>query len=242
MDAGAVAARRATALEALRRLEDAYGRPPFVPRREPMHELVSTILSQRTTMQAEAAAFDALWARYGSWDAIAAADEEALAATIARVTFPEPKARNIKLALARIRAERGGWDLAFLRDLPLDEAMAWLTSLPGVGVKTASLVLLFCFARPVLPVDTHVHRVSGRLGVLDEGVSAVRAHRVLLDVLPPEPETLFRYHVGLLRHGQRVCVFRAPRCARCPLRDLCAWYARQRAEDPAGGDRDVGSG
>ena len=221
--------REAKALETIRRLDDAYGEPPLVPRREPMHELVSTMLSHRTTMQAEERAFHAMWERYGSWDAVREADEDELAAVLKGVQFPEPKARNIKTVLETIREERGGYDLSFLQDLPLDQAQAWLTSLPGVGVKTATLLLLFCFARPVLPVDTHVHRVSGRLGVIDEGVSASKAHRVLLDVLPNEPQTLFSYHVDLLRHGQRVCVWRNPRCGECVLTDICDWYAEHRA-------------
>ncbi|HEX2619659.1 MAG TPA: hypothetical protein VHL11_05920, partial [Phototrophicaceae bacterium] len=107
------------------------------------------------------------------------------------------------------------------RDLPVEDGLAWLMDLPGVGIKTASLVLLFCFSKPVIPVDTHVHRVSGRLGLIGAKVSAESAHHLLLAMLPPDPHILFNFHVAMLRHGQRICTFNSPRCPRCPLNTIC---------------------
>ena len=104
------------------------------------------------------------------------------------------------------------------------EGLAWLTSLPGVGIKTASLVLLFCFGKLALPVDTHVHRVSQRLGLIGPKVSAAKAHQLLLALLPADPYILYNFHVALLRHGQRICTWSNPRCQKCPLTDLCDWY------------------
>ncbi len=210
------------------RLVQAYGELPLVPRREPMHELISTMLSHRTTEQEEARAFERMWARFGSWEAIRDAPLDALIDAIAPANFAEAKAPNIQETLRRIIAERGEPSIDFLRDLPTESALAWLMALPGVGVKTASLVLLFCFGKPVLPVDTHVHRVSGRLGLIGPKVSASAAHKVLLDLLPHEPTVLFNFHKAMLRHGQQVCVWGTPRCARCPLTDLCDWFRDNR--------------
>lgn len=125
-------------------------------------------------------------------------------------------------------AERGAATIDFLGDLPAEEGLRWLMALPGVGIKTASLVLLFCFQKAVLPVDTHVHRVSRRIGLIGPKVDATAAHRQLLALLPHEPHILFNFHVSQLRHGQQVCVWGTPRCERCPLTDLCAWYEEER--------------
>ncbi|NDJ62427.1 MAG: endonuclease III, partial [Chloroflexi bacterium] len=93
-----------------------------------------------------------------------------------------------------------------------------------VGIKTASLVLLFCFSKPVMPVDTHVHRVSKRVGLMGPKVSAEAAHGMLLKLLPPDPSVLYNFHVGGLKHGQQLCKWSEPLCARCPLNDICDWY------------------
>jgi endonuclease-3 len=222
--------RRATALEVYQRLLKLFGEHPLVPRREPMHELISTMLSHRTTQQNEATAYQRMRERFGSWEAIRDAPMEDLAETIAVANFPGAKAENIKKALALIIEERGEPSIDFLRDLPTDEALAWLMSLPGVGIKTASLVLLFCFSKPVMPVDTHVHRVSQRVGLIAPKASANAAHAELLALLPDDPHMLFNFHVNMLRHGQKICIWSNPRCARCPLTDVCDWYAANRAK------------
>ncbi len=206
------------------RLLATYGHQPNVPRREPMHELISTILSHRTTGRNEDLAYDRMIKRWGSWEAIRDAPVEELAEAIAPANYAEQKAPRIKEVLHRIIAERGAANLDFLRDMPLDEALAWLTALPGVGPKTASLVLLFCFARPVMPVDTHVHRVSQRVGLIGPKVDATAAHPLLLALLPPDPQILYNFHINTLRHGQRVCIWGTPRCSKCPLTEICNYY------------------
>ncbi len=218
----------AKAMEVYQRLLKTYGEHPLKPRREPMHELISTMLSHRTTQQNEQIAFDRMWARYGSWEAIRDAPVEELAETIEPANFPEVKAPRIKEALARIIAERGEPSIDFLRDLPPEEGLKWLMSFPGVGIKTASLVLLFCFAKPVLPVDSHVHRVSQRLGLIAPKVGPTAAHAILLSLLPHDPHVLFNFHINMLRHGQQICIWSTPRCERCPLTDLCDWYQENR--------------
>jgi len=171
------------------RLVELHGPVPLKPRREPMHELISTMLSHRTTQANEALAFQRMWDRFGSWEAIRDADTGELAATIEPANYPESKAPRIQAALRQIIAERGEPSIDFLRDLPAGDGLAWLMKLPGVGIKTASLVLLFCFSKPVLPVDTHVHRVSQRVGLIGKTVG---------EVLPPESAALC---VGAIRQA-----------------------------------------
>jgi endonuclease-3 len=216
------------AQEVYTRLLERFGAHPLVPRREPMHELISTMLSHRTTQKNEAVAFERMWEHFGSWEAIRDAPVDELAKTIETSNYAESKAPRIQDVLRRIIAERGEPSIDFLRDMPVQGALDWLMALPGVGIKTASLVLLFCFSKPVMPVDTHVYRVSQRLGLLGPKTSAEAAHRILLELLPPEPYVLFNFHVNMLRHGQQICIWGTPRCSRCPLTDICDWYQANR--------------
>ena len=202
-------------------LGEVYGIKPWKPRREPLHELISTILSHRTTQANEARAFEQLWEKYGSWESIRDAPVEGIVEAITPANWPEQKAPRIKAVLDRIIAERGAADIGFLGELPVEEAMAWLESLPGVGPKTASLVLLFCFHKPVLPVDTHVHRVSGRVGLIPPRATAEQAHALLPELLPGDADVLWNFHLNMLRHGQLICVWERPRCDRCVLRAHC---------------------
>jgi endonuclease-3 len=208
-----------------RQLLRTYGERPLKPRREPMHELISTMLSHRTTHDNEETAYRRMRERFGSWEAIRDAPIEALSEAISTATIPEAKAPNIQKALTQIIAERGEASLEFLRDMPAEDGLAWLMALPGVGIKTASLVLLFCFSKRLLPVDTHVHRVSQRLGLIGPKVSANAAHKLLLELLPQDPHILYNFHVTMLRHGQRLCVWGTPHCEPCPLQEWCDWYA-----------------
>lgn len=205
-----------------------YGVQPLVPRRDPMHELISTILSHRTTGKNEDSAYHKMRARWPTWEQVRDAPTDELAAAIAESNYAEQKAPRIQEVLRRIIDERGSADIDFLQDMPLDEAMTWLTALPGVGPKTASLVLLFCFARPVLPVDTHVHRVSQRVGLIGPKIDATAAHPLLLALFPPDPQILFTFHIDTLRHGQQICVWATPRCERCSLTEICNFFQRQR--------------
>lgn len=212
------------------RLLETYGHNPNVPRREPMHELISTILSHRTTGKNEDLAYRRMMERFGTWQGVRDAPEDQLADAIAPSNYPEVKAPRIKEVVQRVLDQQPNANLDFLRDMPLDEAMAWLTALPGVGPKTASLVLLFCFQRPVLPVDTHVHRVSQRTGLIGPKVNATAAHPLLLALFPPDPQVLYNFHINALRHGQRICVWGTPRCSQCPLTDLCSYYQTHHAD------------
>jgi endonuclease-3 len=132
------------------------------------------------------------------------------------------KGPRIQAVLRRITAERGELDLNFLRDLPTDEAKAWLISLDGVGLKTASIVLLFALGKPAFPVDTHIHRVAGRLGLIPPKTSADKAHGILEELVPPE--WYHSFHLNVIEHGRQVCKAQRPQCERCVLQRYCDYY------------------
>ena len=197
------------------------------PRRENLRELISTLLSHRTTHQDEETAYRRMFAEFGDWDGLLAAPVGALAHAIRTTRWPDVQAPRIQQILRRVKEEQGRFSIDFLADLPTDTAMAWLLDLPGVGLKTASLVLLFNFRKPVLPVDTHVHRVAQRVGIIGPEITPDKAHPLLLAMLGPDPETLFNYHVHNLWHGQRICFFTAPNCPACPLNSFCDYGQRR---------------
>jgi len=225
---------RAKAMIVYERLIALHGERPLKARREPLHELISTILSHRTTGKNESEAYRNMWARFGSWEAIRDAPLAELTETLAPSTFPEVKAPYIKGVLTQIIAERGEPSIDFLRDWPTDDALKWLMALPGVGIKTATLVLLFCFAKPVLPVDTHVHRVSQRVGLIGGKVNPTAAHPLLLALFPPDAYVLYNFHIANLKHGQQICIWGKPRCEKCPLTDICNWYQANRLANATG--------
>jgi endonuclease-3 len=212
---------RAWAMEVYARLIKEHGEVQRVPRREPMHELISTMLSHRTTGANEDLAYARMVERFPSWHSVRDAPVAELAAAIAPSNFPEAKAPNIQKALRYILDQRPDADLSFLESCPLRNALVWLTALPGVGVKTATLTLLFCFGRAVIPVDTHLHRVCGRVGLIGPKITPEAAHAVLLSLLPADDHILYNFHIAMLRHGQKICLWKGPRCARCPLATIC---------------------
>jgi len=209
-------------------LDRFYGHLPPEPRRTPMRELISTVLSHRTTHADEELAYDRMLEAFGDWPGVLAAPTAELAHAIRTTRWPDTQAPRIQEILRRIQAETGGtFSLDFLADWPVERGMAWLTDMPGIGLKTASLLLLFNYQKPVLPVDAHVHRVMQRLGVIGPKVSVEKAHQVLLDLLKPEldPEGLFNFHKHNYWHGQQICFFLKPNCPRCPLKGFCSYYA-----------------
>lgn len=218
-----VAGLSAKALEVTRRLTEKYGELPFSSK-DPMSQLVDIILSHRTRDEQTAAAWDNLLKRFGSWEAVRDAPTEQVQETIANVNWPEVKAPRLQKIMREITRERGNLDLDFLCKLSLAEASAWLNRFDGVGPKTTACVLLFSCRLPILPVDVHVHRVSGRLGLIGKKVTAEAAHTLLQALLPQDSRSIYNFHKGLLRHGQRICVFERPHCNKCPLTDLCDYY------------------
>ncbi len=203
----------------LQRLDTEYGPLTWYQRKEPVPELVVTILSQHTSDLNAERAFQQLMETYESLEAVARAAEDDIANCIRSGGLARIKAPRIKAVLNQILDSRGGFDLDFLQDLPLNDAKAWLTALPGVGPKTAAVVLLFALRMPAMPVDTHVHRLAKRLGFISETTSADDAHDLLEAMV--SPEDVYPLHVYLITHGRRVCKAQRPLCESCALLDGC---------------------
>ncbi|MDW8107339.1 MAG: endonuclease III [Armatimonadota bacterium] len=212
--------------EIVSRLEALYGVPEWKPRQNPLEELIHCILSQHTSDKNSFRAYRLLRQRYRSWQAVAEAPTEELAETIRPGGLANQKAPRIQAALHAIYQARGEYSLDWLRDLPTPEARKFLLSLPGIGPKCAAIVLCFALGRPVMPVDTHVFRVSWRLGLIPKSIGEAKAHDAL-EAIVPEP-LVYRFHVALIRHGRAICKAQRPRCTECPLREFCA-YAQSNA-------------
>ena len=210
----------------IRTLEDTYGRQTRYSRKSAMDQLIATTLSQRTNYADEKAAYDKLLATYGDWRGVAAAPVEGIEECIQTSRWPEVKAPRIKEILNHVIDTYGEPNLEFLADMPVEEAQELLMKLPGVGHKTSTFVLLFSLKKPVLPVDTHVHRVSTRYGILPKKISQAKSHGELLKMLPNTADDLLNFHKLLFKHGQRVCTYSHPRCGGCVVRERCR-YARE---------------
>lgn len=216
--------------ELLERLAGLYGSPVHRPNGDPMAELVLTVLSQNTSDTNSGRAFARLLRTYGSWGEVATAPVEDVIATIQVGGLANQKGPRLGQILEAVEQRSPEWDLSFLSDIPLEEARAWLRSLPGVGPKTAACVLLFAVGLPAMPVDTHVERVAKRLGLIAEKTSAVQAHEQLEALV--SPAEYYRFHMLLIKHGRRTCAARSPRCEACPVEQMCP-SSRMRAEVPA---------
>lgn len=209
----------ARALAVHQRLLETFGEPVWRNPLPAIDELVSTILSQNTNDVNRDRAFDALRAKFPTWEQVCDAKTEAVVAAIRPAGLANQKGPRIQEVLRSITVERGNLDLSFLADLPVDEARAWLTKFNGVGPKTAAIVLCFSLGRPAFPVDTHIYRVSGRIGLRPERMTVEQAHPHLEALFPPE--TYYAGHLNLIRLGREVCGARKPLCGKCPVRDMC---------------------
>ena len=197
-----------------------HGPIAWEPRYNPAEELVYTILSQHTSdINSERAFLSLMRAFGGDLDAIADASADAIEDAIKSGGLAKQKSVRIKRVLEIVREKVGSFDLTFLAEMPLADAKAWLKDLPGVGPKTAAIILCFSLGMPAMPVDTHIYRVSKRLGLIGPKVSADAAHDILEPLTPPED--VFAFHVYLIRHGRQVCRARNPRCDDCSLAFGC---------------------
>jgi endonuclease III len=201
-------------------LEQRYGRPSRTsPRPDPVDELILTILSQNTSDNNTERAFAGLKSAFRDWLAVIDASTDEVIEAIRPGGLANQKAPRIQAVLSQIQSERGNLDLGFLASMPQKDAVQWLVRLPGVGRKTAACVLLFSLNLPVMPVDTHVHRVALRLGLIPAGTTANDAHDLLGDSMTAE-ET-YDAHMLLIKHGRLTCKARDPRCADCVLNQDC---------------------
>lgn len=203
-------------------LVETYGEPQWQRWLPPVDQLVATILSQQTSSANQRRAFEALRERFPTWEEVMEAPVEDVEAAIYPAGLSGQKAPRIQEALRTILRERGDLNLDFLATMPVDEAQAWLRRLKGVGPKTAAIVLLFTFHRPAFPVDTHVHRIARRVGLVPLSSSAEKTQTLLEAIV--EPERYYPLHIMLIRHGREICLAREPRCHICPLQAHCDYY------------------
>ena len=201
------------------RLLKVYGQSKWRDPLPPLDELVSTILSQNTNDANRDRAFNSLRARFQTWEEVRDADPEVVVNAIRSAGLSNQKGPRIQHILNAISEERGGLDLAFLKEWPVEEARAWLMKFKGVGPKTAAIVLLFSLDRPAFPVDTHIYRVTGRIGLRPAGMSVEAAHAHLEGIF--RPDVYLTAHLNIIRLGREVCTARRPDCQNCNLRDVC---------------------
>lgn len=204
------------------RLLQAFGMPDWHNPQPALDELVNTILSQNTNDVNRDVAYNRLRAQFPTWEAVRDADPQAVIEAVRPAGLGNQKGPRIQAVLQQITAERGNLDLDFLRAMPPAAVHAWLTAFNGVGPKTAAIVMVFSLDMPAFPVDTHVYRVSGRLGLRPESMTVEEAHHHLAALF--DPATYGPAHLNLIRLGREICSARKPACERCPLTDLCAYY------------------
>src|SRR5258706_901884 len=207
------------ALKIHEKLLEAFGEPIWRNPLPAVDELVSTILSQNTNDINRARAFNALRERFPAWEQVRDAKGKDVVATIKTAGLANQKGPRIQQVLRAITEERGSLNLDFLADLPVEEARAWLTKFNGVGPKTAAIVLCFSLNKPAFPVDTHIYRVTGRIGLRPEKMTVELAHPYLESVFPPE--TYYAAHLNIIRLGREICQARKPNCPKCPVIKLC---------------------
>lgn len=203
------------------RLLECYGEALWRDPLPPLDELVSTVLSQNTNDTNRDRAYNALRERFPTWEAVRDASEEDVIEAIRPAGLANQKGPRIQVILKEITRQRGDLDLQFLGNLPVSEARQWLLSFNGVGPKTAAIVLLFSLGKPAFPVDTHIYRVSGRLGLRPGQMNPDQAHDHLAELF-----TVDQYqtaHLNLIRLGREICLARKPKCGLCPLVEICAY-------------------
>ena len=207
------------ALQIHERLLEFYGEPIWRNPLPAIDELVSTILSQNTSDINRDRGFIALRAKFGTWEEVRDANPMDVVNAIRPAGLANQKGPRIQQVLKSITEERGSLDLSFLGDLSVEEARTWLTKFNGVGPKTAAIVLCFSLGKQAFPVDTHIYRVTGRIGLRPERMTVEQAHPHLEGLFPPE--TYYPAHLNIIRLGREICQARRPRCEVCPILDLC---------------------
>jgi endonuclease-3 len=209
--------RRVRALH--RRLNEEYGPFEPFPHKDGFSQLIVTVLSQNTSDVNRDRAYENLKKKFPTWDDLSKASAKRIESAIRVGGLAHNKSLAIKKIVKEIKKKYGKYTLDPVAELPMDEALDELTSLPSVGVKTAACILLFTYDRPAIPVDTHVHRLSIRLGLVKPKATAEQTFRVLMEITPDELK--YPFHVFLIKHGRKVCRSRKPLCGECVLSDLC---------------------
>ena len=211
--------RKYKAPEVMEILAPVHGPAEWAPRYNAAEELVYTILSQHTSDLNSERAYQTLMDTFGTLNAVAEASPEAIEDAIRHGGLAKQKSVRIKTVLNLVHEEVGSFDLSFLGEMPLDEAKTWLKKFPGIGPKTAAIILCFALGMPAMPVDTHIYRVSQRLRLIGPKVNADKAHDLLEPMVPPMD--VFAFHVYLIRHGRQICKAQRPKCGECVLAERC---------------------
>ena len=199
-----------------------YSEPKRRPHCDALSQLIHTILSQSNTDVNTARTFENLRTKLPTWEAVRDAPRRDVVRAIRSAGLANAKAPRIQGILRQLTKERGKLSLEFLRRMPVEDARNYLLGLKGVGPKTAAIVLLFCWGKPVFPVDTHIYRVTKRLGWIEARASREKAHQILEAVIPPK--IFYPLHLNLIEHGRAVCKAGRPRCEACPLQRGCGYY------------------
>ncbi len=210
------------AVDVHQRLLAFWGTPTWRAALSPLDELISTILSQNTNDRNRDMAYNNLRGHLPTWEAVRDADLADVIEAIRSAGLANQKGARIQAVLKEITVQRGRLDLEFLRSLPREEALAWLRHFKGVGPKTAAIVLQFALGMPAMPVDTHIYRVTGRIGLRPAGMSVEQTHIQMERLLPPE--AYYAAHLNLIRLGRELCHPRKPACPVCPVKELCDYY------------------
>jgi endonuclease-3 len=206
-------------------LLDYFGYPEWRNPLPPLDELISTILSQNTNDINRDRAYLSLRAQFSSWEAVRDAPQGEVIDAIRPAGLANQKGPRIQAVLREITQETGDLNLDFLREMSPFEAREWLMKFNGVGPKTAAIVLLFSLDKPAFPVDTHIYRVTGRIGLRPQKMNAEQAHQHLEQLLPPS--AYYAAHLNIIRLGREICQARQPKCLQCPLKDLCLYYTNE---------------
>lgn len=214
----------------LKLLNSSYGRPAPLRKTTPVDELIRTVLSQNTSDRNSLGAFATLKRSFKSWDELSNAGTRRISRLIRHAGLANIKARRIKDILNEVKRREGRINLSRLKDLSVEDALEYLTSLKGVGPKTAACVLLFSFKKPVMPVDTHIFRVTKRLGLIGRNLDIEHAHELLTRLVPKG--LIYNFHLGIIEHGRLTCKAQNPKCNLCVLYKLCKFerkgYFRKR--------------
>ena len=216
-----------------RLLSERYGFPTWRQHLPPVDELIDTILSQNTSDINRDKAFEQLRARYPTWEQVRDAPTAEVIDLIRPAGLSLTKGPVIQSVLREITEQCGTINIDFLATMDINEAKAWLTHFNGVGPKTAAIVLLFAFNKPAFPVDTHVHRVTQRLGLIGPKVGREQAHIELEAIIPPGE--FYQAHLNMIQHGRTVCRAQRPLCEQCPLTEVCDYYRSTFIEGKANG-------
>ena len=201
------------------RLEAALGEPRWQAGEDPLAALILTVLSQSTNDRNRDIAFERLRAAFPDWESVSRAPSTAIAEAIRPAGLANQKSVRIRDILQWVKENYGGFDLRPLCGQDPGEVSATFMQLKGIGIKTISVVLMVACGADVFPVDTHVHRICQRLGLVPQGVSAEKTHELMQPLVPPGKS--YSLHMNLLRLGRTICQARKPRCAECPVALWC---------------------